>query len=226
MTTNQFDFNKFNTLVNQASDSILGNTEYQTQRQSEKLKQTYLNTQINANNIETEEQLAEKKYIIFTQGEDAYNTLLEKRLQAKSKLIVDKFSNVFYEEINKIKTQLQTYNGILVNVKNIIDLLTSYKKENRELLKELKEDTNDVLTNERKTFYEDQNIGSLSGWIYYVLLLVYIACILYFMFISQTWMKKIIVLIIFAILPLLLNVCKNLFIFLFRFNKFNAHPPS
>jgi hypothetical protein len=226
MTTNQFDFNKFNTLVNQASDSILGNTEYQTQRQSEKLKQTYLNTQINANNIETEEQLAEKKYIIFTQGEDAYNTLLEKRLQAKSKLIVDKFSNVFYEEINKIKTQLQTYNGILVNVKNIIDLLTSYKKENRELLKELKEDTNDVLTNERKTFYEDQYIGSLKGWIYYVLLIVYIACILYFMFISQTWMKKIIVLIIFAILPLLLNVCKNLFIFLFRFNKFNAHPPS
>ena len=226
MTTNQFDFNKFNTLVNQATDSILCNTECQTQRQSEKLKQTYLNTQINANNIESEEQSAEKKYIIFTQGEDAYNTLLETRLQAKSKLIVDKFSNVFYEEIDKIKTQLQTYNGILINVKNIIDLLNSYKKENRELLKELKEDTNEVLTNERKTFYEDQNIGSLSGWIYYILLLVYIACILYFMFISQTWMKKVIVLIIFAILPLLLNGCKNLFIFLFRFNEFNSHPSS
>lgn len=224
--TNQFDFNKFNTLVNQATDSILCNTECQTQRQTEKLKQTYMNTQINANNIESEEQIAEKNYIIFTQGEDGYNTLLETRLQTKSKLIIDKFSNVFNEEIGKIQTQLQTYNGILVNVRNIIDLLTSYKKENRKLLKELKEDTNEVLTNERKTFYEDQYIESLSGWVYYILLLVYIGCILYFMFISQTWMKKVIVLIIFSLLPLLLNSSKNLLIFLFRFNKFNTHPSS
>jgi hypothetical protein len=172
--TNQFDFNKFNTLMSQAADSILCNSECQTQRQSEKLKQTYLNTQTNLATAPNKEQIAEKNYIVFTQGETAYNNLLNDKLNEKAQLIVDKFTETFNEESVKIKSQIQTYNGILINFRNIVELLNNYKIENKELKQQLKDDTNDVLTNERKTFYEDQNIGSLDSFYFYVILIIYV----------------------------------------------------
>jgi len=55
------------------------------------------------------------------------------------------------------------------------ELYEKYKYENAELWKSLKEDTSDTLTNERKTYYEDQNITRLNG-IYFWLMLVYAVC--------------------------------------------------
>jgi hypothetical protein len=52
-------------------------------------------------------------------------------------------------------------------------LYLNYKKENIELAKELKDNTSDVLTNERKTYYENQGIDTLNFVYYYILLLVY-----------------------------------------------------
>ena len=42
------------------------------------------------------------------------------------------------------------------------------------LEKKFKEQSNDVLTNNRKTYYEDQNITSLNSIYYYILLIIYI----------------------------------------------------
>ena len=44
---NQFDMNKFNTLISQASDAILCNSECRNQREADNLKQNYLNSQTN-----------------------------------------------------------------------------------------------------------------------------------------------------------------------------------
>jgi lipopolysaccharide export LptBFGC system permease protein LptF len=59
-------------------------------------------------------------------------------------------------------------------------LYKKYKVENKELLKELKDDTNDVLTNERKTYYEDQRIDGLKFYYYYFLVTIYVICVICF----------------------------------------------
>lgn len=103
--------------------------------------------------------------------------------------------------------QINTYDGILLNFKNIFELFKKYKKENIELYEEFKEESNDILTNERKTYYEDQNIDSLKTYYYYFLLVVYIICVFCFgvfslIYPSQTdWKIRFLIFIAFIALP-------------------------
>ena len=92
----------------------------------------------------------------------------------------DKFGENFEDEVNKIKTQLETYNGLLINITNVGDLYKKYKLENIELFNELKEDTNDILTNERKTYYEEQNIDRLRFYYSYFMITIYVICLISF----------------------------------------------
>jgi hypothetical protein len=205
--SNQLDMNKFNTLISQASDAILCNSECKKQREADKLKQNYLNSQNNLASASHQVQVAEKKYVTFTQGQTAYNDLLDNQLQKKAQTIADKFTEYFKSDSQAIKTQIETYQGLLLNFKNVAELYLKYKKENVKLIKDLKDETNDVLTNERKTYYEDQKIDGLKGFYYYILLGIYIICLIGFIaftliYPSQTnWRVKLASIIGFIALP-------------------------
>ena len=181
---NQFDMNKFNTLISQASDAILCNSECRKQREADNLKQNYLNSQTNLASASNQVQVAEKKYITFTQGQSGYNDLLDNQLQEKAEQITNKFTEYFETDSQEIKTQIETYQGLLLNFKNVAELYLKYKKENIQLIKDLKNETNDVLTNERKTYYEDQKIDGLKRFYYYILLGIYIICLIGFIIFS------------------------------------------
>jgi hypothetical protein len=181
---NQFDMNKFNTLISEASDAILCNSECRKQRDADNLKQNYLNSQSNLASASNQVQVAQKKYITFTQGETGYNDLLDNQLQEKAQQITNKFTEYFEKDSQEIKTQIETYQGLLLNFKNVAELYLKYKKENVQLIKDLKNETNDVLTNERKTYYEDQKIDGLKGFYYYILLGIYIICLIGFIVFS------------------------------------------
>ena len=133
--------------------------------------------------------------------------MLEQQLQEKAEIIVDKFNENFNEESIKINSQITTYDGLLINFKNIFDLFRKYKRENIELYKQLKEESNDVLTNERKTYYQDQNIDSLKFYYYYFILSIYIIFVICFASFSliypsqSSWKVKLALLVTFIALP-------------------------
>ncbi len=199
--------NKFNTLINQASDAVMCDSECRKQRETDKLKQNYLNSQTNLASGPNQLQVAEKNYVTFTQGASGYNDLLDSRLQEKAQEIADKFTDFFNDDSEKIKTQIDTYEGLLINFKNVAELYVKYKKENEQLVKDLKDETNDVLTNERKTYYEDQKIDGLKGFYFYILLGIYIICLIGFIIFSimypsqTTWKVKLASFIGFILLP-------------------------
>lgn len=204
---NNYNLNKFDTLMTQASDAILCNSECKQQKQTENLKQNYLNAQTNLASATNQIKTAQKNYITFTQGTSAYNELFDKQLQEKAQLIAQNFTKNFNEETIKINSKIDTYNGLIINFKNIFDLFRKYKNENIELLKELKEETNDVLTNERKTYYQDQNIDKLKFYYYYLFLIIYVICVLCFVafsliYVSHTnWKLNLGLLVVFIVLP-------------------------
>ena len=218
--SNLFNFNNFNKLIGQASDAILCNSECRKNRQEELLKQNYLNSQTNLATAPNQEQIAEKNYIVFTKGESAYNDFIDKRLDDKANNISDKFLENFNSESQKIKTEVSSYTGILINFRNIVDLYLNYKRENIELYKKLKEETNDVLTNERKTYYEDQNIDRLTSFYSYLFLTIYIIfviCFASFTLIypsSYSWKVKLLILIVFIILPFISTMIVGKIIYL------------
>jgi len=212
--------NKFNTLISQASDAVLCNSECRKQRETDKLKQNYLNSQTNLASASNQVQVAEKKYISFTQGPSGYNDLLDNKLQEKADQISDKFTEYFHSDSKEIKTQIDTYEGLLINFKNVAELYLNYKKENVKLIKDLKDESNDVLTNERKTYYEDQKIDGLKGFYYYILVGIYIICLIGFIIFSlmypsqSSWIKKLVTFIGFILLPFFSTWILGTFIYL------------
>jgi len=203
-----FDINQLNSLLEQASDTILCNSECQKERKTEKLKQKYLDSQTNLASAPHLVQVAQKNYIEFTEGTSAYNELLDNQLQEKAQIIADKFTETFNNEVDKISSQITSYDGILMSYNYAVELLRKYSIENIKLSSELKNQANDVLTNERKTYYQDQEIDSLKFYYHYFLLGIYIICVVcfgifIFIYPSQyTFIVKIAMLIFFIALPL------------------------
>ena len=227
----QFDMNNFNAMISQASDAILCNSECKKQRQSETLQQNLFDAQINLKTSSNQVQVAEKNYVTFTQGTSAYNELIENQLQQKAELITDRFLQNFNDESIQINTQINTYGGLLINFRNVLDLFKKYLVENAKLKKELKDESNDVLINERKTYYEDQNISNLEKIYFYFFLVIYIIFIISFgvfsiIFPSQSsWKVRLAIFIVLIVLPFFSTWILSIVIFLF-YEGYNLLPKN
>lgn len=189
--SNQFDLNNLNSLLNKASETIMCNSECQKQKQAEKLKQDFLNAQVNLMSAPNQLEVTEKNFVIFEEGELAYNELLDGKLDQKAELIIQNFKQNFEDDVQKINLQMDSYNALLINFKNVAELFFFYKRENIKFFKQLKEDTNDILTNERKTYYEDQEIDKLKYYYSYIFLTIYFICVICFTIFSLIYPSNI-----------------------------------
>jgi hypothetical protein len=182
-TQNKEQFNsldKFNSLINQASQAMSCNSECQRKKTEDKLKQKYVNAQTNLATAPERVTTSMKNYMVFAEGTPAYNVYLDKTLETKSTHIATQFKTKFTEDSGKFVSSIKTYNGLLINLHNVADLYKKYKSENIHLFKQLKDDTSDVLTNERKTYYQDQGIDTLKFFYSYFLITIYAICVIGF----------------------------------------------
>lgn len=204
---NQFDLNKFNSFLDTAAQTIACGPDCQQNKSAEDLRNEYLRAESNLTLAEPIFQVARQNYYTYISGESGYNEMMENELNQRADEMINRFKENFDADISRIQTQLNTYSGVLVNFKNIHELYKKYKEENAILLKQLKDNTNDVLTNERKTYYEDQEIGLLNGYYYYIFLTIYIIVVLCYTIFSVIYpsqfsmISRIIILVGFIILP-------------------------
>lgn len=203
----QFNFNNFNSFLKAASQQIACGTECQQQKQAAQLKTNYLNAQSNLHLAKPQYDIAKKEYYTYVDGQSGYNQMMEQEYTNKSEKISNTFKKKYNDEINKIKSLLKTYKGLWVNLNNIVDLYEQYKSENLYLFKKLKIDSNNILTNERKTYYEDQNIDNLNTFYYYILLVIYVIVVICFIFFSviyssqTSWIIRGVYILLFIALP-------------------------
>lgn len=211
---------EFNRLIRRARNAIVCDSECQFQKESQSLYQTYINSQTNLESAPSQFQLAQKNYVTFTEGESAYNVLIINELTKKANEIVKKFKKNFEKKSIEIQTFIETYIAIIANYNNVVDLFIKYKEENDELIKKLKLESNDILTNDRKTYYEDQQISVLKNNYFYLFAFIYLIVticfiIFYFMYPSKlSWIKHLIVFICLIILPFLSYWILSMLIFL------------
>jgi hypothetical protein len=215
------DINKINSLFSQLQSMVSCDGPCLKKKASENLKQKMLNAQTNVKSAPAQLQVAQKNYVTFTAGEAAYNELFEKQLKDKADEIAQKYTEKYDEITQKIKTQIETYEGIFINFKNVMDLYLKYKKENADLFKNLKNTTSDVLTNERKTFYQDQQVDVLKFYYYYIILIIYCICVFCFAIFSliypskTDWKFRFATFILFIILPFVSTWFLGLIIYIF-----------
>jgi hypothetical protein len=173
-----YNLDKFNSMIDQATQAISCGPDCQNQQTSEQLKQTYLNAQTNLATAPNNVYVSRKNYIVYDEGQPAYDELINTELSQQAQSLSSYYQTSFNSECQNINFNIDTYSGLLINLKNVSDLYFKYKMDNTEMLKQLKDETNDILTNDRKTYYQDQGINNLNLYYHYFFLLIYIIVVL------------------------------------------------
>ena len=149
-----------------------------------------------------------KKYYVYAHGQQAWNELQDNKINERVDKLIINFSNQINEEKKNITNNIDSYNGLYKNFKNVLSLYLILLKENKYLNFEIKNEGSDILTNTRKTIYEEEGINNLL-YIYYFLMFVYIVITIVFLISIFTFpsdmsiVKKIIIFIVILILPLI-----------------------
>jgi len=203
------NLNRFNSLINQASNAIMCDSNCQRKKQAESLKQKFETAQANLATAPGQLQVAERNYVTLTQGAGAYSDLQDQQLTDKAEEIANQINELVDSASAEITTDIATYNGLLINFKNVVELHHKYKKENIKLEKSLKDEIDDVSKNDRKTYYENQEIDNLKYYYNYFFMTIYIICVICFVIFgfiypSQTSLiKRLFIFIGLIILPFL-----------------------
>lgn len=220
---------KINLLIEQSHDALLCGPSCQREKTKSILENNYQNAQTTIKNAPYALEQAKKNYYTFTEGEGAYNSQLEEDLRKKadkiSKLIIEKFK----EEINRAKG-LNTYlNSDLINSKNTLELYDDYMSKNKKKELSIQSTKSDLITNDRKTYYEAQEIDNLKYW-YNILYILYYIIVIVFVITnliqnnSITIFKKIFIIFLFIIYPYIIDYIAKFFIYIF--NQFKSYLPK
>lgn len=173
---NNFDFNSW---IEKATEAISCGPECQKEKTEGELEEKYLDAKLNAMNAKYNIENAQKNYMVFVHGEDKYNQFKTNQLRMQGKKISAFITNKFKKEIDYTLENLESYNSLSNNFRHMIDLYLKYKKENIKLEKELKDKTSDIITNDRKTYYEDQGTNTLHFFYLVFLIIYYIGVVVY-----------------------------------------------
>lgn len=180
--SNNFDFNKLTSLLDTATQSIACGPECQKQKDANQLKNKYKTDGNNLALAESLNQIAKQNYDTFVSIKSSYDEMTKPEYTREAEQFVKKYKKIYNEQLGKIQSQLDNYDKLLINFSNVVDLYKKYKNENDQLFKELKNETNDVLTNERRIYYKDQEMGSSkrNNLYLYIFWAIYIIVVIYF----------------------------------------------
>jgi hypothetical protein len=123
---------------------------------------------------------AKRYYYTYTPGQSSYNAMLEKELQEKARLITKQIGDKFLEEVKNAVTMNMFFNTAQLNSENTVELYNEYVKKNAEMAEIIRNSRGDVLTNDRKTYYETEAMEKLKMWytliisIYWILVVTFI----------------------------------------------------
>lgn len=174
---------QINNLLEQSTQALLCGPDCQKQKVSDELKQKYLNAQTNLKTAPINLETTKKNYYVYTEGEPSYNNMLESELKQKAETIGELISASFNDELTSAITMNKYYNTAVINSNYTKDLLNEYDEKNKELKLQLRDRRGDILTNDRKTYYENDALDRLKLWhrfwwyIYYLLVLVFLISI-------------------------------------------------
>lgn len=231
MNDNQITLDNINNFINNANQTLSCDTNCQKMQKENELKKIYLDSITNTTSSSAQQQIAYKNYIIATQGEEVYNDNIDKQLNEKANIIADAYKNNFDTNMYNTELSLGTYKGLLINFQNIIDYYISYADKNVNTYNNNRIKVSDVLTNERKTYYENQNIEriQLINKILFYLYFLIVILFLIFMFIfpaNLSYIKLIIILIILVIYPFMSSKIFTLIVNIYNFIVNNILPKN
>ena len=210
-----------NNLINTASQLVMcgPGSACEKQQVTDELSRRLQDAEVNEKVAPLRLANAKRHYYTYTKGEHYYGDMLEKELQEKSNLITGQIANKFNEEIQNANTMNMFFNTAQLNSENTVELYEQYLKNNAEMAQIIKGSRGDVLTNDRKTYYETEASEKLKMWytltmtIYWILVVAYIVSI----FVSPSSLsltKRIIIAVLLILYPFIIH---KIVVYLYNF---------
>jgi hypothetical protein len=199
-----------NNLLEQASNATLCGPTCQKIRVSQELKQKYLDAETNMQTAPINLEQSRKNYYVFTEGQTEYENMNEKELVTKATTISELIEQNFNNEVTNANTMNILLNTALTNSEHTIKLFEDYLEKNKTLKLKIKDKHGDILTNDRKTYYETEALDNLKSWykfflIMYFILIIILCLSLVFASHNLTIMKCIIISVLTIFYPLYIN---------------------
>ena len=171
----QLNQDKINDLLNKSAEALLCGPDCQKMKITDELKQKYLDAETNIQIAPIKLEQTKKNYYVYKEGRPFYDNMLEEELKQKAEKISELLGETFNEEVSSANTMNQYLNTALINSEYTSELFKKYTSDNQELKLQLRNSRGDILTNDRKTYYETEALTQLKLWyrfwwyIYYML---------------------------------------------------------
>ena len=202
----QLNQDKINDLLNQSAEALLCGPDCQKMKITDELKQKYLDAETNIQIAPIKLEQTKKNYYVYKEGRPFYDNMLEEELKQKAEKISELLGETFNEEVSSANTMNQYLNTALINSEYTSELFKKYTSDNQELKLQLRNSRGDILTNDRKTYYETEALTQLKLWyrfwwyIYYMLVIVFTIAL--FISPSQlTMIKKVVLFVLLIFYP-------------------------
>ena len=200
--------NQVNQLIQLANQSITCGPSCQQQKNVDDLQQKYLSAQANVATAPQQLETAEKNYFLESKGAAYYNDFLKNKLQGKADILGNTLNSNFQKNIQLAKDFSQTHDSLTTNYQHVLELLNGYVKSNDSLKSEINGVQRDIVTNDRKTYYEYENYNSMKKW-YYMFKWIYIILVFIFgIFLfgsNYSFSYKIFLLVVFVFYPFVID---------------------
>lgn len=185
LQSQQISQDKINELLEKSSQAMLCGPTCQKLKVTEELKQKYLDAETNIQTAPIKLEQTKKNYYIYTEGRPYYDNMKEEELNKKASTISELLKENFNSELSSANTMNTYLNTALINSENTKELLKEYVDKNQLLKLKLRERHGDILTNDRKTYYETEAYERLVlwyrffWWIYYIVVLMLILALIF-----------------------------------------------
>ena len=120
---------------------------------------------------------------------------------------VENLVKLLLADVDTITNQIDDYKVSVDNYSNVLELYQGYVAENAVLTTQLEDETANGTTNDRKTYYADQNITNLDFFYTYFLTIIYVITVICYALFSLKYPSnidiktKIGIIICFIVLP-------------------------
>lgn len=155
---------KLTALLEQSLNTLSCGPTCQKIKIENELNQKYLDAQTNMQTAPVQLETTRKNYYVFKEGRPYYNNMLEEELKQKAEVMAKLLADNFREEIDNAKLMNTYYNTELTNSSYTKELYAIYLEKNKLVQSAIKTHHSDVLTNDRKTYYETEALEDLKNW--------------------------------------------------------------
>ena len=167
---------QLNKLLEISANSLSCGPSCQREKDLKKLHQKYLDAQTTLQTAPLHLEDSKKQYITLKDGEAAYNRMRLAELEKEADDLISKIKQTFEEQIKLTIVLAHYLDTELTNSQNTEELLEDVTATDLVLGEKIKDKMSQVVTNDRKSYYETQELDRLSMWssiftsIYFILL--------------------------------------------------------